>query len=264
MAITQLFSSIWLVLIALISANIPQTWALTASEDFLYPSLATESPIIGNSNSGEGWNGEWQGDDGILYNAETDLIYKNYPLIQPLNSGCVFSQKSNYRAIYRELAVPVSGEVWFSYVFRKGGTGSGGLMLNANGENATNFETNWSVMVNPQGQLIVNTNGIKTNITEVKNAEDYLILGRVLTDGGFDLWINPDINIVVDRKGLLGSSHEPNYSDPSAINPASITSLGISAYRGQGASSVMRIDALRISDGDGNADLAFRNVTSHD
>lgn len=233
--------------------------AATITEDFYYPSLTDGTALASNANGGSGWSGAWAGDANILYNSGTNLVSSNYALAQTPGSGSLAGSTSNYRAIYRNLSTAATGEVWFSYVFRKGGTGSGGLVFNAT---TSTTATNWNVLLDTAGGLNVTLNGVTTNVASVSTGTDYLVVGRMITgsSGSFSLWLNPDLNSVSSMSEFL-ALQTPLYSNSSVVNPDSISSLGAAAYRGTSSSSVFRFDALNLSDGNGNAAAAFAAVT---
>ena len=252
-------------LICLGSLPIHSARALLVSEDFNYPQLDTGDAILG-ANGGNGWGGAWQGVNNILFNKTIDLSYPDYPLEQVMGSGSIYSQTSNHRAVFRDLEVGLSGDRWFSFQFRKGGTGAGGLQFNATSGTSSGGSnpSDWNVMVDTSGSLSVAINGFATELeSEVSNGLDYWILGRMVTGsaGLFEIWVNPDLTSIVSRNDFV-SSIAPNFATADVINPESIESLGVSAYRGTGTSSVFRFDALRMSDGDGDSDLAFNQVTA--
>ena len=238
--------------------------AVVVIEDFNYD-LANATTLVG-ANGGQGWSGSWQGAAGVLYNNTLNLAYANYPLLQAEGSGSLYSTTVNYRGIYRDLAAAASGEVWFSYVFRQGGSvGAGGLLFNATQANtvaASNNPTDWNIQLVPGGSLNVTLNGSVTTVaTGLLNSVDYLVLGRMVTgaDGRFDLWLSPDLTGVTN---LASFAATPTHSVTGVVNPDSINSLGVTAYYSGGSGTrVFRFDALRLSDGSGIASTAFEDVT---
>lgn len=238
--------------------------AVTVTENFEYP-LGNATALAGNANGGTGWDGAWQGNANILYNSTTNLTSENYPLEQ--DAGSLYSSTANYRAIYRDLASDMSGELWFSYIFRIGGTtGAGGLLFNATSDNATGSPTNWNILRAPTGELNVTINGVTTNLNQpTSNGTDYLILGRMVTgsEGAFELWLNPDLTSVTSLSEFRSSSQPATFTNLLAINPDSISSLGVAAYYAGGSGSrVFRFDALQLSDGNGDPNAAFIAVTA--
>jgi len=239
--------------------------AVLVIEDFHYPDLANATTLVGASG-GQGWNGSWQGAAGVLFNSTLNMVYAGYPLVQTEGSGSLYSSTVNYRGIYRNLESSASGEIWFSYVFRQGGSvGAGGLLFNATEANTvagSNNPTAWNVQLAPGGTLNVTLNGAVTAVaTGLVNAVDYLVLGRMVTgaDGEFDLWLSPDLTGI---SSLAGFTAAPNFSATGVLNPDSIGSLGVTAYYSGGSGSrVFRFDALRLSDGAGDTAKAFQDVT---
>lgn len=253
-----------------VTLSLCATFTLSAAvvpvtEDFHYPDLANQSSLIG-ANGGQGWSGSWQGASGLLFNSTLNMSYDNYPLTQTAGSGSLYSSTVNYRGIYRDLATSASGEVWFSYVFRQGGSvGAGGLLFNATAANTvagSNNPTDWNIQLVPGGTLNVTLNGATDSVaTGLENGVDYLVLGRMVTgvDGEFDLWLSPDLT---DTSSLAGFTATPTFSATGLVNPNSIDSLGVTAYYvGGSGSRVFRFDALRLSDGAGDATVAFQHVT---
>jgi len=233
--------------------------ALFVTEDFYYPAKEHATALAGESG-GSGWNGAWQGNSFILFSSTMSLAYSNYQVEQTANSGSLYSTTANYRSIYRNLASPASGEVWFSYIFRQGGsTGAGGLLFN---DTAGGSPTAWNVMLAPGGDLNATVNGVtSTVLSGLANAVDYLVLGRMVTgvDGVFELWVSPSLTGVSKRADF---TDVPDFSVTGAVNPNSISSLGIAAYYSGGTGTrVFRFDALRLSDGGGNPDMAFAEVS---
>ncbi len=230
-------------------------------EDFLYPSNASATALAGNANGGSGWAGGWAGNANVLYNSTTNLQYSGYAVTQAEGSGSLYSQTANFRSIYRSLDVAAAGEVWFSFGFRYGGTGAGGLIFNDTG--ASSATSGWSVLVNTTGGLNVTLGGVSTNIATLSTAVDYLVLGRMITgdEGAFDLWLSPNLGGITSLDGFL-TDVAPTFSVSSIDNPLAVSSLGVAAYRGTGGSSVFRFDALRLSDGNGNAGAAFHEVSA--
>jgi len=250
----------------LLSAIPALAQALLVSEDFSYPLLKAGDPLVG-ADGGRGWKGAWQGNAGILFNRDTNLAY-SFPVPgsrrgESQDSGSLYSQTPNYRAVYRNLAAPVSGEIWFSCLFRTGGTGSGGLVFNATAANASggSLPTAWSILLDSSDandrRLNVTVNGVTSLVQSgIPMGKNIFILGRMVTgrDGAFDLWVNPELGGIT---GLDEFTAAPDFSDRKAANPDAVFSLGIAAFRGAGGSSIFRLDALRLSDGEGNADAAF-------
>src|SRR5690606_33040125 len=136
------------------------------------------------------------------------------------------------------------------------------LLLNATSDHASGSANDWNILVDTVGNLNVTVNGVSQSLGAVTNAVDYLVLGRIVTgsDGKFDLWLSPDLNAVASLDDFL-SSVAPLFSYSGGGALADITSLGLSAYRGTGSSSVMRLDSLRLSDGNSNAATAFGDAT---
>jgi hypothetical protein len=232
------------------------------TEDFNYPSIATGASLAANAAGGAGWSGGWEGNASVFYHSTTNLSYANYPMVAPAGSGSLYSNTSNYRAVWRSLAEPLGGELWYSYLFRKGGTGQGGLLFNANSVHTTGAPPDWSILVDATSVLNVNVKGGITAVLDIVNAVDYLVVGRIVTgaNGVFQIWVNPDLTMVAGFEGFLATL-EPDYTYAGTALLEPLQSLGIAAYRGTGTSSVMRIDALRFSDGAGNAKMAFEDVT---
>ena len=239
---------------------------LTVSEDFIYR-LESGAPMVG-AGGGSGWSGVWQGNESVLFCRDINLPYAS-PVQrerreESQDSGSLYSQTSNHRGVYRELASPVSGEIWFSYLFRVGGAGSGGVMFNPSAANATGGSrpSAWNVLLDGNDadhrQLKVAINGVESVVRSglPGGNNNYFVLGRVVTgkEGLFQLWINPDLTGVKNPAEIPVA---PDFSAEKVVMPDEISSLGISAYRGVGGSSVFRFDALRMSDGGGRADVAF-------
>jgi hypothetical protein len=239
--------------------------AVHVVEDFHYTELANAATLVGAAG-GQGWSGSWQGAAGVLYNSTLNLQYSNYALEPTTGSGSLYSTTVNYRGVYRDLATAAAGEVWFSYVFRQGGSvGAGGLLFNAVAENTvagSNNPTAWNVQLAPGGTLNVTINGVVTPVaTGLLNSVDYLVLGRMVTgtDGALDLWLSPDLSAVSNLSGFIAP---PTFSATAVVNPNSITSLGVTAYYvGGSGTRVFRFDALRLSDGGGDSMVAFHDVT---
>jgi len=243
--------------------------ALTVSEDFGYR-LNTGDTLVG-ANGGAGWDGAWKGNEQVLFRRDLNLAYSS-PVQrsrreESQDSGSLYSQTSNHRAIYRNLAAPVSGEIWFSYLFRTGGSGSGGLMFNATEAHTLGGgkPSVWNVLLDSSDaedrKLKVTINGTTTLVKSglAGGANDYFVLGRIVTgkEGVFQLWMNPKLG---KEQNLAAFTAAPDFSDEKAVNPDSLVTLGIIAYKGRGGSSVFRFDSLRLSDGDGNAAAAFADV----
>jgi len=249
---------------ALMACPLPAT---VVTEYFEYGSLTNNSVLAGNANGGTGWNGAWQGNTSIHYNSTNNLgslLPSNavYPLALTQGAGSMFSDTPNYRAIHRDLASALTGDIWFSYMFRVGGTvGAGGLLFNAT---TSTDETEWSILRRPTGQLEVKINGATTDlgITTI-NGVDYFILGRMVTgsSGRFDLWVNPNLT-GVDSVASLFALQTPAYMNTSAVNPGAISSIGAAAYYNGGSGTrLFRFDALALSDGSGDPNSALGDVT---
>lgn len=241
--------------------------ALDISEDFTYPSLSEGDAIVTAGSGGSGWKAGWEGNNQILYGttAENNPVSTKYGLVQEPGSGSLYSNTANYRAISREFEHEISGEIWFSYLFRKGGTGAGGLIFNATGAHAkqdagSSSPPEFQVAVDIEGQLGVILNGTGTPAGAVANGTDYLVLGRMVTgaNGSLQVWLNPDLNGVTTAAEFLSSSQPPVFSIEDTDMPNVLFSVGLSAFRGSGKSSVFRLDALRVSDGEKNANEAFK------
>jgi len=239
---------------------------LTVLDDFSYPALSAGASLDG-SYGGFGWAGPWRGGSGIFFQPDVNLIYESYRLDETKKTGSLYSQTSNYRAICRDLETPVSGEIWFSYLFRTGGSGSGGLMFNATDAHtpAGSSPSAWKIFLDSSDannrKLTVTVNGITTLVKSgIVSGAEYFVLGRLRTgtQGSLDLWLNSDFSGVTD---LAQFTAVPDFSATGATNPESIFSVGVIAYRsGIGGSSIFRLDALRLSDGDGTADAAFADT----
>ncbi|MDX9867547.1 MAG: hypothetical protein RBT78_06440 [Kiritimatiellia bacterium] len=230
--------------------------ALMVVEDFeFYP----EGPL-GKNAGGSGFSGAWtlNVDNGTLSNG-VDLVYPatGYEVagLTPgaLNCG---SLKASLLC-NREFAAPFYGTsagraVWFSTLVRFTSPGRVGWNFNSRTTSRNDSDAGF-LCVGTDLRKLVNGVLTSTGVTLAANVT-HLILGCVgLKDTGSStvrLWLDP---ADCTSAGTLGAEQ---VSFDAVFDNGCITEVGLDIYAGE-----TFLDALRISDGNGDAEQAFRDVT---
>jgi hypothetical protein len=246
---------------AVLLSSVATTRAATAVADF--NDIATGA--INGKAGGIGWTGNWTGSAGgtvIVGNLTSSL----YDLPQ---SGTAQRYRSinatGLRQNYRTPAGAFIGTIWFSFLMMAEATGDrAGLSLNA--PTPTPFSDPGTAYTFLSGQTLNFQFGPGTAGTlasAVPIGSTALVVGRIELNGGVggsdpvSLWLNPDLIANPDI-----NAYTPFYSNGGVDWLTSITTVGAIAARADGAGvGGGNVDSIRFSDGGGNADQAYMDVT---
>jgi len=233
--------------------------ALTVVEDFEF---YANGPL-GNNAGGSGFKGAWTTNTSMFsVNATTNLKYSatGYEA-SCLSTGAVAATTTSGALIKRAFAAPIPGTtsgktVWFTILIRPTSGGRMGFNFNATGTDRT---TAISGFISVGTDFRIVTNGVLFSAGKTLTANTTcLILGSmVLYDTGastVSYWLNPSNLTSTNTVGLPDLTYQPVFNNSLG---ASIANVGIEAY--SDANCLM--DAIRVSDGNGDADQAFLDVT---
>lgn len=226
--------------------------------------------IEADLNSGgadSGFSGGWVGSSGVSITTNADLTYANYTITQSGTAGLYDNfHDSPDRMDSRDLATPMSGEIWFSFLVNvPAGGGFAGLSFHSDLEAAsTDYSHNLAdlrVVMSPT-ELWVDWNGAAVNAGWTADANigtftagsTHLVLGKMNVVAGTDtleVWIDPNLNSVSSVADLPSS----DYSQSSIDFTDSIVRIGVPGD--DNASVTVAVDAIRLSD----TATAFDDVT---
>lgn len=237
--------------------------AATVIDDFNYPTGELRS-----QNTGSGWSGKW-GVGGttsrILVDSSNNLSFSlgGYNVPQT-GTGLVTGNFNAFRGINRSVEPDLTGTIWFSV-----------LINNAQADDRTGIQFNnhsdsssTTVDYDPGRfhaeifgtDVVVRYDGTETSLgTHLELGMTHLLLGRItLTDGNdrLELWADP-----ADLLNLGAPLFDMNNADMgSTLFLAGVFAYGSNDGASTGANHG-KLDALRLSDGNGDAAQAFLAVT---
>lgn len=214
---------------------------------------------------GVGWTGSWSGSGSgfVVANNLTSSLYA-----APQSGAARHFQNTNATGLRLNYRVPTfafAGTIWFSFLMMAEEIGDrAGLALNAPTE----------IPFGNPGAAYTYLNGTTLNFSfgagtagsvefAVPTGQTALIVGRINLNGGAggedptSVWLNPNLIANPDI-----NSFTPFYTNASVDWLGQITSVGAIAARADDAAvGAGNLDNIRISDGSGNANLAYAQVT---
>jgi len=241
--------------------------ALTVVEDFEF----YDNGPLGNNAGGSGFSGAWtlptSGTIGV-----TNAV--NLTLSQPvagyevtcIGTGAVRASNGSDDASKRALAAPITGTaagrtVWFTTLVRPTSSGRIGWHFNVAGADRATAISGFVVVGTTGGGVFRTvTNGVlaATGPTLTLNATQ-LIIGSVLfKDAGASTvryWLNPSDVTSTNALGAADLTFDVSFNNSFG---AAIMNIGVEGYND---AANCRMDALRVSDGNGDPDQAFLDVT---
>ena len=229
-------------------------------EDFDY--TTDDDGDLKGRGGGSGWDAAWRddGSDTIDVDINTNLNSPLYDITQS-GTGLAYGTASTFSMANRDLTL--GGEIWFTFLFQNANDKSRlGLMFNAIGGSGAPDEM---ILVIGNDFRVDYNDARKTFTDLVALGETHLVLGRFVFDGGtgndsLEIWADPDLTSVTGPGDLA----IPTFSRSDADLGSSLTQAGLASYYTANASYdpiAGIVDALRLSDGNGNADQAFRDAT---
>jgi hypothetical protein len=244
--------------------------AASVSDDF---STTTDNVSLIGQAGGNGWAAPWgatipAGTTGrIKLDRDINLTYSlgGYNIVQS-GTGRGYGDFNDFRGANRWIDTNLTGTVWFSILLQNNTLADhAGLQFNAHadGTDFTGPDYNRGLFdVQLSGtNVVVNYGGIDSTVGALSLALNttHLLLGRItLQENGandrFELWADP-ANLL-----NLGT---PLYNNNTANLGTEIYLAGVFGYGSTGTVSSPQgsFDALRMSDGGGNASAAFSQVT---
>jgi len=236
--------------------------ALIVTEDFSY-----STGNLAGKNGGTGFSGAWAGSTNpqvgigaVGFPADSpNLTYSapGYSIVQSGNGQVYGSVGAGVST--RTLESSVSGSaggtvLWFSILANNNNaSGREGLYFNVDGTDRSTGDAGFLIA----GDLRTLSGGTLTGsgYNPPGGHVNFLIVGSITllegsTNSQIQLWINPTTLV----NPLTNTSTAAFYTSFNANFGGSITNIGIEDYNNGS------LDALRISDGNGNATTAFYNV----
>lgn len=236
-----------------------------------FDSAADNATLIG-TGGGSGFSGNWGVSTGagavtsrIKYDVDANLAYTGGGYaITPSGTGRAYGDFNAFRGLNRQADPDLGGTVWFSLLIQgNSSTAHAGIQFNnhadlpyaGNDYDRGAFDAGIRV-----DQLEVRYNGVvSTGLQTLAAGQPHLLLGRIVfQDNGLndrlDVWADPPD---------LSSLGSPVFSAATGNMGVNLFLPGIFAY---GTSNIANtpnayLDALRLSDGNGNATVAFQEVT---
>jgi|tagenome__1003787_1003787.scaffolds.fasta_scaffold20867145_2 hypothetical protein len=235
------------------------------------------SASLKGQGGGSGWSGNW-GDANATnafivqtYGAEVTAPPSTHFGIPQLQSGdpgftgtnSVYSNTATQRGITRQLAAPMTGEIWFSYLIQESaGSGIGGMYF----PSAHSFLPNNKprAQVTGSGALQVSIDG--TNVVSTGSAinlnANNLIVGRILVGPGgagstLEAWANPDV--ALGPAGLASAPHVITVGQMAdgEFAPAGFGAINYAGALGWNQANTTYMDQISLSDGP----QGFQDVT---
>lgn len=237
-----------------------QASATVVVEDFSY----TTGDLLNKGTTVDGWTGAWGGAgnatgriDSISTSNLTSTV-GGYAITQT-GTGHSIGDFNDFRGINRTLSTALTGTIWFSVLINnKVATDHTGLLFNHSDASA-DYTAGSNYLVDLTGSTISATYGATVTSDTINSFSlntTHLIVGSITLGAGNDtlsLWVNP-----TDLSTLIGST--PNVTTSGRDIGSSITKIGVFSY-GNTVGSHGQLDALRVSDGNGNSSLAFFQAT---
>lgn len=248
----------------------PCASAAVVVEDFNY---ATDNQVLLGATGGSGWSGAWGPSTGVGQNTsrirvdiDANLTYSTggYNISQT-GTGRVYGDFNAFRGINRYIDTNLTGAVWFSALVQNTGSSHhAGVQFNNHADapfDQTDYNQGLFDVEIANTDLVVRYNGTNNTIVGPSFAlsQTHLILGRItFQDNGandkLEVWADP-----ADLTNLGSALFTANSADIGA-------DLFLAGYFGYGSSNVTNTmqglaDALRFSDGGGNPDTAYLDVT---
>ncbi|RYD38319.1 MAG: PEP-CTERM sorting domain-containing protein [Verrucomicrobiaceae bacterium] len=229
---------------------------------------------IQTKGGGTGFSGTWSGsaNPSVIAGDLTSSLY-NRP--QSGTAQLLRGGTSGIRQVFRPVSTSPTGEVWFSFLTRVQETNtnlsfeSAGISLNPS-STATPFSDRGDFYVVHTGDTIeysfgANTAGVVTGLTggvvgSLSTEYSGLFVGRLVINGGgaadtVSVWYNPDLTANPDI-----NSYVPFYTNSTVNALDSISLLGAAVYQAGGQDGAL-LDNILFSDGGGNPDQAYFDVT---
>lgn len=214
----------------------------------------------GGTDTGFSVSSNWIGSNNVFIIASSDLTYANYGITQTGTIQRVYTSNAGPdRQKIRDLATPMSGEIWFSVLVNvPTGSNYAGLTFNNTGNTFDPITTAARILMGPT-QLQVGFNGgaATTGTGTFTAGATHLLLGQMnigLGNDTLNVWVDPDVNAAGGPSGLPAA----NFSSTTVDFTDSITILGVAGSKGTDpTASDVFIDAIRLSD----TTTAFADVT---
>jgi len=246
----------------------PPLQAALVLDDFNYGNDSQAMNAIA-SPGGSGWTGKWGATTGtstgkMFIDRDANLTYSGggYAITQS-GVGRAYGVYTAFRGINRYIDINLTGEIWFSVLLQtvtSSPVSHAGLQFNAHADapySGNDYDIGkWHVEL-VANSLQVRYNGANyPNLATLTLGQTHLIVGRLVVGAGNDtmeVWADP---------ADLTNLGTPLFSASSADMGNAVYLGGVFAY-GEGGTETTRgyIDALRISDGGGNAAQAFYDAT---
>lgn len=258
-AITSHFNCVGVIGAALFFLTAGGARALTLVEDFEF---YANGPLGANAG-GSGFKGAWTTNALTLNVTNTvNLTYSatGYEVLG-LGTGALAATYTGGTLSKRALAAPIPGTgtgrtVWFSTLIRTTSNGRVGWHFNASGTDRNTAIAGFLAVGN---QLRKVDDGVMSaNLLTLSVNTTHLILGSVLLkDAGestVSYWLDPSDVTATNTIGAPDVTFEVSFNNTFG---AALANICIEGYSDPNC----RMDALRVSDGNGDADQAFLDVT---
>ena len=243
--------------------------ATVVSEDFSYSSGQLQNMSGGGTGWFDGTLG-WGASTGggattskVLVDAATNLTTTvgGYNITQT-GTGLAYGRYNAFRGSNRYIDTDLSGTVWFSALLRNPvSTDRAGIQFNNHADapygGADYNRGNFDVGIYGQDLRVTYNGGLPgPSAATVPVGQTHLVVGKMVIGAGNDsleVWADP---------ADLQSLGAPDFSQADANIGDDLYLAGVFGYhqRGGGDSDSGQIDALRISDGGGDAAQAFLDV----
>jgi hypothetical protein len=249
---------------AILSPAIAPAWAGVVVEDFSYASSALQG-----KGGGSGWSGNWGASTGggaltsrVLADSSANLTSPLYNITQS-GTGYAYGDYNAFRGINRYVEPDLAGAGWFSALVRNTNAAyHAGIEFNTHADapyaGSDYAQGPWDVELSGTS-LIARYNGVNSaSLATLALNQTHLILGRLTLGAG-----NDTMEVWADPLDML-SLGSPLFSAGSANMGADLYLAGVFAFGNVNNNPALRegrVDALRISDGDGSANDAFTDVT---
>lgn len=255
-----------LLVVAAMMVLAPAARAGLVADDFSY-----SGALLGKTG-GTGWTGAWGVSTGtggntsrVLADASANLTSPLYDIVQS-GTGFAYGDYNAFRGINRWIEPDLSGTVWFSALMRNtNAVYHSGIQFNNHADGTfTGSDYNrgpWDIELSGTS-LIARYNSVNSaSLATLALNETHLILGRLTVGPGNDtmeVWADP---------ADLANLGSPLFTANSANMGDDLFLGGVFAYGNVNNNTSLRegmVDALRISDGNGDPNLAFEDVTGRE
>ena len=219
------------------------TWSFTTAAIPTFLAAAD----INTDGTDTGFSGGWQAGSNNAYpKVASDLTYANYGITQTGTVEQVYASNSSAdRQDYRNLAFPMSGDIWFTVLLHApAGASYASLTFNYNGQTYDPINTDARIMLTASEVQVGLNGGGASSVAAAAADTTHLVLGQMNVAAGNDtikIWVDPDLTAV----SVPGDLPAADYTETTVDFADSLINIG--AGGSKGSATEVFVDAIRLS-----------------